>query len=63
MSRVVYPVDGVYLNGVPHVEHDCTDKRCVESGAFTTQPPPKAGKAKTTEPTKQVGSSDSKSEE
>jgi hypothetical protein len=35
----VYPVPGVYLNGVPHVEHDCDDKLCVESGAFTTKRP------------------------
>jgi hypothetical protein len=38
----VYPVEGVYLNDVPHVEHDCTDPRCVESGAFTTTKPRKA---------------------
>jgi len=59
MKRV-YPVEGRYLNGVPAVEHDCDDKLCLASGAFTEDPPPKAGKSKTTEPTKQVGSSDSK---
>ncbi len=32
-----YPVEGVYLNGVPHVEHDCDDKFHVTSGAFTTE--------------------------
>jgi hypothetical protein len=37
---VVYPVPGRYLSGVPHVAHDCTDPWCVESGAFTPQPPP-----------------------
>ena len=35
-----YPVDGRYLIGVPHVEHLCDDPFCVESGAFTTDPPP-----------------------
>jgi hypothetical protein len=38
-TRTVYPVEGVYLADVPHVEHDCTDPRCVESGAFTTTKP------------------------
>jgi hypothetical protein len=38
----VYPVEGRYLLDVPHVEHDCTDPRCVESGAFTVDPPKKA---------------------
>jgi hypothetical protein len=46
MTKRVYPVDGRYLNGVPHVEHDCDDPFCVESGAFTTDPPPKPKKAK-----------------
>lgn len=36
----VYPVAGRYLSDVPHVEHDCTDPRCVETGAFTPDPPP-----------------------
>ena len=40
----VYPVEGVFLSDVPHVEHDCTDPRCVETGAFTTETPPKAAK-------------------
>jgi hypothetical protein len=35
----VYPNPGVYLSGVPHVEHDCTDPFCVASGAFSTEPP------------------------
>ena len=44
----VYPNPGVYLNDVPHVEHDCTDPRCIESGAFTDKPPkPKADKPAT----------------
>lgn len=41
-SRRVYPVDGFYLNGVPHVEHDCEDPVCTESGAFTHDPPAEA---------------------
>lgn len=36
----VYPVAGRYLNGVPHVVHECEDPFCTESGAFTTEPPP-----------------------
>ena len=39
-KRTVYPVAGRYLSDVPHVAHDCTDARCVESGAFTPDPPP-----------------------
>jgi hypothetical protein len=35
----VYPVPGRYRLDVPHVEHDCTDPACVESGAFTDKPP------------------------
>lgn len=35
----VYPVPGQFIAGVPHVEHDCDDPFCVESGAFTTEPP------------------------
>ena len=35
----VYPVPDVWLNDVPHIEHECTDPRCVESGAFTTTKP------------------------
>lgn len=42
MSKRVYPVEGVYLNDVPHVEHDCDDPNCVKSGAFTDKPPSKA---------------------
>lgn len=40
----VYPVEGRFLTGVPHVEHDCDDPLCVKSGAFTEDPPPKAAK-------------------
>jgi hypothetical protein len=46
VSKRVYPVPDVYLNGVPHVEHDCDHKDCVKSGAFTEDPPPKAAKTK-----------------
>jgi hypothetical protein len=60
-SRTVYPVEGVFLNDVPHVEHECTDARCVESGAFTEKPPPKA--AKTTTTPASAGVLDSKAEE
>jgi len=35
----VFPVEGRYLIGVPAVEHLCDDPLCVESGAFTPQPP------------------------
>lgn len=38
----VYPVEGRYITGVPHVPHDCEDDFCVESGAFTKEPPPAA---------------------
>ena len=38
-SKRVYPVPGLYLNGTPHVEHECEDPVCTESGAFTTEPP------------------------
>lgn len=38
--KPVYPVPGRYLPTVPHVEHECDDPFCVESGAFTTDPPP-----------------------
>lgn len=61
-SRHVYPVEGRYLNGVPHEEHDCDDPFCVESGAFTDKPPPKRAAAKTEEPA-DAGSSDSESKE
>ena len=60
-SRKVYPVEGHYLNGVPHEEHDCNDPFCVESGAFTEQPPPKAAKPSTEAP-EQPGPSDSPEE-
>lgn len=39
-AKRVYPVPGLWINGVPAVEHDCTDTFCVESGAFTHDPPP-----------------------
>lgn len=39
-TSTVYPVEGRYITGVPHVVHDCTDPFCVESGAFTPDPPP-----------------------
>jgi hypothetical protein len=35
----VYPVEGRFLVDQPHIEHDCTDPRCLESGAFTEAPP------------------------
>lgn len=35
----VYPVEGRYITGVPHVAHECSDPFCVESGAFTLEPP------------------------
>lgn len=56
-SQTVYPVEGLFIQGVPHVEHDCTDKLCLESGAFTDKPPPKAGKQN--EEPAEAGSSDS----
>jgi hypothetical protein len=49
-TKTVYPVEGRYLNGVPHVEHECDDKLCIESGAFTEKPPPKAAKPKSEGP-------------
>jgi hypothetical protein len=42
MSKRVYPVEGRFLMDVPHVEHDCDDKNCLASGAFTDKPPSKA---------------------
>lgn len=39
MSRTVYPVEGRFLQDRPHIEHDCDDPFCVESGAFTTKRP------------------------
>lgn len=58
-SRRVYPVEGRFLRDVPHVEHDCTDKDCVESGAFTEEPPPRAAKSAKPEEPADAGSSDS----
>lgn len=57
MSRHVYPVEGRYLNGVPHVEHDCEDEFCVDSGAFTTDPPPKEAAPPKTKTRPSAGSS------
>ena len=56
----VYPVEGRYLNDVPAVEHDCEDDFCIDSGAFTTKPPPKAVK---TEDPADAGSPDSTDKE
>jgi hypothetical protein len=61
-SRIVYPVEGRFLMDVPAVEHECTDPRCIESGAFTEKPPRRA-KPTTTEPVEQTGSSDSEDKE
>lgn len=49
-ARTVYPVDGRYLTGIPHVVHICDDPMCVESGAFTEDPPPKAAQPKSQGP-------------
>jgi hypothetical protein len=59
-KRMIYPVEGRYLNGVPHVEHECDDAFCVESGAFTEKPPPRAAKPSKTESPPEGGPSDSK---
>lgn len=40
-KRRVWPVRGLFIQGVPHVPHECEDPFCTESGAFTTDPPPK----------------------
>jgi hypothetical protein len=61
-KRTVYPVEGRWLNGVPAVEHECTDPLCVESGAFTDKPPPRAAKQASTETPQDAGSSDSSEE-
>lgn len=39
---MVYPVPGFYLATVPAVAHLCDDPLCVESGAFTKEPPQEA---------------------
>ena len=62
-TRTVYPVEGVYLNGVPHVEHECDDDLCVDSGAFTTKRPPPDAAATKNEAPASAGVSDSKAEE
>ena len=61
-ARTVWPVEGFFLVDVPAVEHECTDARCTDSGAFTEKPPPKAASAKTEAP-QNAGPSDSKTEE
>ena len=59
-AKRVYPVPDRWINGVPHVEHDCTDPFCVESGAFThDDPPPKAAEPTTPQDPPTGGSSDS----
>ena len=57
-ARTVYPVEGHYLNDIPAVEHECSDPRCVDSGAFTDKPPPKKAAAKNEDPAS-AGSLDS----
>ena len=58
-KRPVYPVEGRFLQGVPHVEHDCDDPHCTDSGAFTATAPPTAVEPEPTDPP-EGGSSDSK---
>ena len=58
MTKKVYPVAGRYLLDVPHVAHECSDPRCVESGAFTHDPPPKVADIPTKGPAN-AGPSDS----
>lgn len=68
--KTVYPVAGHWIHDVPHVEQEVSDERAahlVASGAFTDKAPRKAkhepppdGAPADTEPTEQVGSSDSK---
>lgn len=41
-KRTVWPVAGRYLATVPAVPHECEDEFCVESGAFTAEPPTEA---------------------
>lgn len=60
-ARTVYPVEGVFLVDVPHVEHECTDPRCTESGAFTDKAPPRKAVAKTDD-SADAGSPDSTEE-
>jgi hypothetical protein len=60
MSRRVYPVEGFYLRDVPHVEHDCDDDLCVDSGAFTTKKPPPEKAADKSETPASAGVLDSK---
>ena len=61
----VYPVPGFFLADQPAVEHDCTEKRCVESGAFTRdkpKPPPIQAVQADTEAPEIPGPSDSSEE-
>lgn len=58
MAKTVFPVAGLFLMDVPHVAHECTDPRCLKSGAFTEDPPPKAADIPTKGPAK-AGPSDS----
>jgi hypothetical protein len=60
-TRKVYPVEGFFLNDQPHVPHDCDRDLCVDSGAFTTKPPPKEADPKPQDPP-DGGSSDSTEE-
>lgn len=55
----VYPVPGAFLMDVPAVAHECTDKRCVDSGAFTTKKPPGAAEPANPEDPPSGGSPDS----
>lgn len=61
MSKRVYPVEGRFLQTQPAVEHECSDDFCVESGAFTDKPPPRAKASATTEAPETPGPSDSAS--
>ena len=59
----VYPVEGLYLSGIPAVEHDCEHKPpCVDTGAFTTKRPPPDKADKQTEDPPDGGSLDSTEE-
>ncbi len=62
MTKRVYPVEGRFIQGVPHIAHDCDDDFCVESGAFTTKSPPKGAASKTEDPA-DAGSLDSTDQE
>ena len=53
-----YPVAGRFLSDVPSIEHECSDPFCVESDAFTHDPPPKPAATKSPDPAP-AGSPDS----